>query len=153
MPEDSKVIQHSTVSAASLHALSPRFSSESDLLCPNNFFSQQKFLKIWFKSIGASYLLQENLTEVPADKVDLDNSLQLHLLNITHSNFKSLVEDAESTLKGWKALEERCMVSNMGTRITAKEEWLATRHDPSQPVDVYIKAIQNGADLLKGLKC
>jgi hypothetical protein len=140
------------VSGAMVTSLMGHFVSPEEKLHTTTWHNHTAFMIMWFRGVGASYIA-EGKEAVPADCIDLDASLQTHLYNITHKDFAQLVSEESTTLAAWKALKTRFASSTMTTRIEARTSFYKVQHDPSKPIDVYIKAIEKAVKILEGLGC
>lgn len=152
MPDSAAVTQSPVVTSASIHSLTS-WTSKNGLVSERNWFTFSRFMKMWFKGIGASYVTDTSVKSVPASKMDLDNSMQIHLLGTIEEDSQQPVLEADTTLDAWKGLVKLFETSTMARRIEARRHFFNVEHDASQPITVYIQAVKDARAVLKALGC
>ena len=85
------------------------------------------------------------------EKVALDRRLVGLMYSRISPSYQFLVADKKSGLLAWKALKAQFERSTMARRIKARTEFDEVRHDPSQPIDIYIHVVEAARLTLKGL--
>ncbi|SJK97328.1 uncharacterized protein ARMOST_00580 [Armillaria ostoyae] len=152
MPDSATVTQSPIVTSASIHSLTA-WTNKNGLVSEKNWFIFSRFIKMWFKGIGASYVTDTSVKTVPASKMDLDNSMQIHLLGMIEGDSQQPVLEADTTLDAWKGLVTFFETSTMARYIEAHRHFFNIEHDASQPITVYIQAVKDARAVLKALGC
>ena len=116
------------------------------------FQSWKSGMKMFFRGAGAVYLTLEPLPDtVPVGKEDLDGSIVFYIWVSMAEEMKYLVDGKESGLEAWKAVLQHFQKSNLGCRLTARQDLYRVVHDPSKPISAYIHSVEKAAQVLKDL--
>ncbi|KAK0200963.1 hypothetical protein DFS33DRAFT_1356133 [Desarmillaria ectypa] len=152
MPDPASVTQSPIVTSASIHSLTV-WTNKNGLVSEKNWFTFSHFMKMWFKSISASYVTNTSVKSVPALKMDLDNFMQIHLLGMIKEDSQQPILEADTTLDAWKGFVTLFETSTMAHHIEACCCFFNVEHNVSQLITVYIQTVKDVYAILKALGC
>lgn len=120
-------------------------------LVGSNFSSWASGMTMFFRSVGASWVVEKN--EAPADQVAMDGVLVAYVWSKVGEEYRYLVNDMTSAVAAWKSLHDYFNKSTMPRRIQARHDFYHVEHDPSQSIDIYIHAVTKARKALTDLGC
>jgi hypothetical protein len=67
------------------------------------------------------------------------------------ADYRSIIADESTGVEAWKLLKDEYQKDSSALRLALRNELYSIRHDPKQPVNVYIEAIRSVARQLKAI--
>lgn len=119
-------------------------------LTESNFYDWKEHVVRFLSSFGGKYIV-DKVTAVPADKEEVDMQFGFILFERISPELQHLLKGINSGLEAWKKVSTYFQKSTFPRRVKAREEFYHVKHDPSQPIHVYISAVESAAQVLKDL--
>lgn len=126
--------------------------SNVPLLSKDTYHTWKDGMTVFLLGVGADYVV-EKVDSVPEGKGALDKQLILILWSKVESEYHHLFSDSTSALGIWKKIVNHFQKSTMAKRMKARQEFHHVTHDPSQPIEVYIHAVDKARQTLKDIGC
>lgn len=81
----------------------------------------------------------------------LDSQMVAYIYSKVSEDYAYLVEDLSSAAEAWIALKGHFEKTSLASRISARESLYSIFHDPSRPIDSYLKDVSSACTMLKAL--
>ena len=93
----------------------------------------------------------DKVDSVPADKKEVDMQIGFVLFERVSSELQHMLKGVRSGLEAWKKVSSYFQKSTFPRRVKAREEFYHVKHDASQPIHVYISAVEAAVQVLSDL--
>ena len=120
-------------------------------LVESNFYDWKDHVERFLLSFGGQYIVQK-VDAVPEGKVEVDMQFGFILFERISAELQHLLKGVNSGLEAWKKVSSYFQKSTFPRRVKAREDFYHVKHDVSQPIHVYISAVEAAAQVLKDLK-
>lgn len=123
-------------------------------LTDKNWWAFKKPLRMFFLAVGLPGVVDG---VVPTDEGELkkwkalDSQMVAYIYSKVSDDYAYLVEDLSSAKEAWEALKGHFEKTSLASRISARESLYSIFHDPSRPIDSYIKDVSSSCAMLKAL--
>lgn len=119
-----------------------------------NWWAFKKPFRMFFLAVGLPGVVDR---EKPTDEGELkkwkalDSQMVAYIYSKLSDDYTYLVEDLSSSAEAWSALKGHFEKASLASRISARESLYSIFHDPSCPIDSYIKDVASAVAMLKAL--